>query len=226
MIKNVANEMIIISIVNEINSLFPESKMDTGLKYDDYEICFALCKLSHNIKIMEIFFSEYLKLNLFQENEYNILDLENPNTRNIFENIFQNIYDKTKKCKKEEFDINQIMAKSNNSINKLFRCQNCYDIMFMKLNQKNNIEFEFKKCKDRPKELEDIKTLKTEYTKFYCYNCKDELFLYKENYKCFSCKRLLCMNCKIAHLKGCFSFNNNIKMYDVEFKCEIHNKNY
>ena len=74
MIKNVANEMIIISIVNEINSLFPESKMDTGLKYDDYEICFALCKLSHNIKIMEIFFSEYLKLNLFQENEYNILD--------------------------------------------------------------------------------------------------------------------------------------------------------
>ena len=94
----------------------------------------------------------------------------------------------------------------------------------MKLNQKNNIEFEFKKCKDRPKELEDIKTLKTEYTKFYFYNCKYELFLYKENYKCFSCKRLLCMNCKIAHLKGCFSFNN-IKMYDVEFKCEIHNKN-
>ena len=58
---------------------------------------------------MEIFFSEYLKLNLFQENEYNILDLENPNTRNLFENIFQNIYDKTKKCKKEEFDLNQIM---------------------------------------------------------------------------------------------------------------------
>ena len=225
MIKNIANEMILLSIINEINKIFPESKIDSFQKCDDYEICFALCKLSHNIKIMEIFFSEYLNVNLFQENEYSILDLENPNTRNLFEDIFQNIYDKTKKCKKEDIDINEIIAKSNNSKNKLFRCQNCYDIMFMKLNQENNIEFECMQCKEGSKELKDIEALKTYYTKFYCSNCKDELFLYKENYKCISCKKLLCKDCKIAHLKSCFSFNY-IKMHEVGFKCEIHNKNY
>ena len=63
--------------------------------------------------------------------------------------------------------------------------------MFIKLNQKNNIEFEYKQCKEGPKELVDIETLKTYYTLFYCCNCKDELIFNKENYKCVSCKRLL-----------------------------------
>ena len=50
MIKNVANEMILISILNEINNLFTKSKIASGQKYDDYEICYSLCKLSHTLK--------------------------------------------------------------------------------------------------------------------------------------------------------------------------------
>ena len=112
MIKNISNKTILSSIVNEVNELFPESKIDSVQKdYDDYEICFALCKLSYNIKMIKIFFSEYLNVNLFPEIEYSILDLENPNTRNLFEDIFRNIYDKTKKCKKEDIDINETVLK-------------------------------------------------------------------------------------------------------------------
>ena len=54
-----------------------------------------------------------------------------------------------------------------------------------KLDYANSLAKEIERLE---KELEDIEALKTYYTKFYCSNCKDELFLYTENYKCISCK--------------------------------------
>ena len=41
---------------------------------------------------MNIFFDEYLNIKVFEPNEYNELDLENQNTINLFEDIFQKVY--------------------------------------------------------------------------------------------------------------------------------------
>ena len=95
----------------------------------------------------------------------------------------------------------------------------------MKLNINNNIEFKCQHCDKEFTEFKEYETLATISTEFFCSCCKEKLILYRENYKCTSCKKLVCNNCKTNHLKDCFSLNY-IKMYEVGFKCDIHIKNY
>ena len=230
MIKNFTKKNITLLIFNEINKLFPENKISYPQdELDEYEICLYLSNLSHNIKIMETFFIEFLNVNLFEIDEYSKINLENPNAQTLFENIFKSIYDKNKKCIKENIDIKNIISQcinnSNKSANNLFRCKKCYDIMIMKLNINNNIEFKCQHCDKEFTEFKEYETLATISTEFFCSCCKEKLILYRENYKCTSCKKLVCNNCKIYHLKDCFSLNY-IKMYEVGFKCDIHIKNY
>ena len=97
--------------------------------------------------------------------------------------------------------------------------------MLIRINDKNNFECKCQQCQKEYKEFDAKDILKTFVSEFFCSNCKQKLFLYQENVKCVSCKSLLCMNCKIIHLKNCFSLNY-IKMYEVGYKCEIHNEMY
>ena len=230
MLRNFAKKSVPLFIKNEINKLFPDFIIDSkNNEFDEFEICFILCKLPRNIKLMRIFFNEYLKINIFEPNEYIKLELDNPNTRDLFEDIFKKVYNERKNGNDKEDITKDIISTSlkdsYKSKNNLFRCKNCYDIMNMKLNKRENIEFKCQNCDSEYKELKDTETLKTFYTKFFCSNCERELLLYKQNYKCTSCKKLLCINCKIEHLKKCFSLRY-IKMHEVGFKCEIHNENY
>ena len=230
MIKHFTKKNITLLIFNEINKLFPENKIEYPQdELDEYEICLYLSNSSHNIKIMETFFIEFLNVNLFETDEYSKINIENPNAQTLFENIFRSIYDKNKKNIKENIDIKNIISQcinnSNKSTNNLFRCKKCYDIMIMKLNINNNIEFKCQHCDKEFTEFKEYETLSIISTKFFCSCCKEKLLLYRENYKCTSCKKLVCNNCKTNHLKDCFSLNY-IKMYEVGFKCDIHIKNY
>ena len=230
MLKNIFEENIILFILKEIKTLFPENRINYIEKeYDEYEMCFILCRLTKNIKIFENYFREYLNIKIFDEIEYKEFDLENPNAINLFEDIFQNIYEATNKFKKRNSDIKSIISKaikeSYKSRNNLFRCKNFYDIMLIRINDKNNFECKCQQCQKEYKEFDVKDILKTFVSEFFCSNCHQKLFLYQENVKCVSCKSLLCMNCKIVHLKNCFSLNY-IKMYEVGYKCEIHNEMY
>ena len=49
--------------------------------------------------------------------------------------------------------------------------------------------------------------------------------LYEENFKCNKCKYLFCSMCKNKHLEKCFCLNN-IKLYEVGYRCELHNIRY
>ena len=159
-------------IQNEINNLFLEFKIISTQK-EIVNLKYVLfCEFSLIIKIMETFFNEYLKINIFEPNDFNQLDLENPNARKLFEVICQKVY-------------HEIF------INNLFRCESCYNIILMKLNSEYNIEFKCQCCDSQNKELNDTEALKTIYTEFFCFNCEEKLILYKENYKCTSCKQLL-----------------------------------
>ena len=231
MIKQFFKENIVSIIRDEIIKLFPENQIFSAVKdIDDYEMCFILCNLVKDNKIMETFFKEYLGISIFEQDEYYALNFENPHVKALFEDIFQKIHDRQKQKNQNEIQDLKIIVqnckdKSNFSRNNLFRCNKCYDIMHMKLNNNNNIEFKCQECDKEYKELSEKDTLRTFYTKFFCFNCKNQIILYKENFKCVSCKNLLCMECKIHHLKMCFSLNY-IKIYDVGFKCESHSQNY
>ena len=229
-LKKFTKENSHLSFKEEIINLFPKFEIiSTQKEIEELEICFALCELSRNIKIMKIFFDEYLNIKVFEPNEYNELDLENPNAINLFEDIFHKVYKEIKNGNKKDDNIKELISEclknSNKSINNLFRCEKCYDIMEMRLISNDNIEFKCQNCDSEYKELIDTEALKTFYTEFFCFNCKEQLILYKENYKCSSCNNLLCMNCKIKHLKNCFSMRY-IKMYEVGFRCEVHNEKY
>ena len=144
-LKKFTKEKSHLSFKEEIINLFPKFEIiSTQKEIKELEICFALCELSRNIKIMNIFFDEYLNIKVFEPNEYNELDLENQNTINLFEDIFQKVYKEIKKFNKKDDNIKELISEllknSNKSINNLFRYQKCYDIMQMRLNSEDNIE--------------------------------------------------------------------------------------
>ena len=69
---------------------------DNSRNYDVYEICFSICLLSRKIELFEIFFNNYLKIKIFDDNEYDNLDLDNPVLLNLFDDIFNKIYENIK----------------------------------------------------------------------------------------------------------------------------------
>lgn len=72
MINSFKKDDILNQIQSEINKNFSEEDFknhkifeDRYTTKDSLEICFAICILSKNINLMKIFFKEYLKVNLF-----------------------------------------------------------------------------------------------------------------------------------------------------------------
>ena len=91
---------------------------------DGYEVSFSICLLSKNIKLMEVFFKEYLNVNIFEENDFNSIDLENPFANELFDSLFINIYDAIKSDQKDNIKIiiQNCLKDSELSLNKLFHC--------------------------------------------------------------------------------------------------------
>ena len=235
MVSNFKNEQIAYFTNEEIKDKFSENFKNFKIfsekkKKDFYETCFSIIILSKNIKLMEIFFNDYLKIKVFDEEEYKSLSLSNPYTANLFDSLFNDTYEKIKANQRDQLEqiIKKCMEDSKFTIFNLFRCSECYDIMIATLNQKNNFDLNCPNCRIEKKNIESQIIniwMVNQYTQFKCAECGKEIVIYKENFKCTRCKRFICSNCTKSHLKKCFSLYF-IKLYEVGYKCEIHNKNY
>ena len=229
MINNIQFQNIIPYLENEINKCVPKEfehykifKKEKKYK-DDNEIFFSVCLLSKNIKLMKKYFSECLNEKLFEENDYDLIDLENPIASKLFDSLFNGIYSAIKSEQRSNIPkiIKECLDDTNMSLNKLFRCNKCYDFMIMKFDK--NAKFKVK-CINCSKKFKEYK--KDEYkTIFKCFECEENIILYNKNYKCTRCKNILCSKCLNKHCNKCFNLRF-IKLYDVGYKCEIHNSKY
>ena len=229
MINNIQFQNILPYLENEINKCVPKEFENYKIfkkekKYrDDNEIFFSICLLSKNIKLMKKFFSECLNEKLFEENDYDLIDLENPIASKLFDSLFNGIYSAIKNEQRSNIPkiIKECLDDTNMSLNKLFRCNKCYDFMIMKFDK--NAKFKVK-CINCAKKFKEYK--KDEYkTIFKCFECEENIILYNKNYKCTRCKNILCSKCLNKHCNKCFNLRF-IKLYDVGYKCEIHNSKY
>ena len=229
MINNIQFQNILPYLENEINKCVQKEFENYKIfkkekKYrDDNEIFFSMCLLSKNIKLMKKFFSECLNEKLFEENDYDLIDLENPNASKLFDSLFNGIYNAIKNEQRSNIPkiIKECLDDTNMSLNKLFRCNKCYDFMIMKFDK--NAKFKVK-CINCAKKFKEYK--KDEYkTIFKCIECEENIILYNKNYKCTRCKNILCSKCLNKHCNKCFNLRF-IKLYDVGYKCEIHNSKY
>lgn len=234
MINNFQKKKIQILVQNEIIKHFSKDFknykiFDRTADKDPVQICFSIVLLSKNIEIMEKFFDKYLNVKIFDSNEYQTLNLGNKVTSTLFDTLFNKVYEKLKNNEKENLDlvIKECIDDSNISVFNLFRCQKCYDIMLINLDKNNNNNFEMKclNCDKNYREFTDLQISNSIFSKFYCINCKNKILLYRQNYKCTTCKSLICWNCKKEHFQNCFSLNY-IQLYEIGYKCEIHNSNY
>ena len=90
MIKNFEKENNISLIRNEISKNFPDMEIiQSENEIDDLRMCYSLCTLSKNIEMIDILFSNYLNVKIFDSNEYTSIDLENPIAFKLFESILQ-----------------------------------------------------------------------------------------------------------------------------------------
>ena len=226
-----------INIVNviqcEINQSFTDyfkyNKIFAN-KYDEkdsLEICFSLCILTKNIKLMNIFFTKYLKVSVFDKDKFNSLNLNNPITATLFNTLFLDIYKEIKT--KGKNNLNAIIQKnindSNISVYNMFRCNKCYSIKQIKLNEEQNFEVKCEYCDKDNKIFTEYELNATIKLNLNCASCKNKLLLYEENCKCNKCKNLFCPICKNKHLEKCFCLNY-IKLYEVGYRCELHNIRY
>ena len=194
---------------------------------DCLEICFSLCILSKNIKLMNIFFTKYLKVSVFDKDKFNSLNLNNPITATLFNTLFMDIYIEIKKNGKN--NLNEIIQKNLNdaniSVNNMFRCDKCYSIYQIKLNEEQNFEAKCEYCDKENKVFTEQELNATIKLNLRCASCNNKLLLYEENFKCNKCKNLFCPMCKNKHLEKCFCINY-IKLYEVGYRCELHNIRY
>ena len=154
MVSNFKNEQIAYFTNEEIKDKFSENFKNFKIfsekkKKDFYETCFSIIILSKNIKLMEIFFNDYLKIKVFDEEEYKSLSLSNPYTANLFDSLFNDTYEKIKANQRDQLEqiIKKCMEDSKFTIFNLFRCSECYDIMIATLNQKNNFDLNCPNCR-------------------------------------------------------------------------------
>ena len=170
MINNFRQKDLLTLINNEIDSSFCEEDFknikifsDKYREKDPLEICFTISILSKNIKIMKIFFHEYLKMYLFNDDKFNLINLENPFTYKLFVDLFNKIYKSKKINEMNNLNsmIQNIINDSNNSEYNMYRCSKCYDIMLMKLNANNNFEIKCLNCDKKFKEYTQFEANKT-----------------------------------------------------------------
>ena len=115
------------TLKNEINDKFPELKVDKilenkGKDKDDYETCFSLCLLTKNFKLTELFLSDFLNVSIFQDDDINSIDLENPIALELIDSLFKNLYKEIKDGKRENLKIiiQKCFDDLNISLNNLF----------------------------------------------------------------------------------------------------------
>ena len=224
------------TLQNEIDEYFPVLKNDKisddkGKDKDDYEICFSLCLLSKNIKLTELFFSYFLNVTIFQDDDMNSMDLENPIAFELIDSLFKNLYVEIKAGKRDNLKIiiEKCFDDSNTSLNKLFRCNKCYNFMMMKFEKKkennNEEKIVFKvKCLNCDKKFQDYKYNEFKAT-FICVECDKTLIMYKQNYKCTKCKKFVCLKCINKHCDKCCCLRF-IELYKIGYRCELHNSKY
>ena len=229
MINNLKTGNILSSLESEIKKYVPKEFnnykiFDENKKNkDSFELIFSICLLSRNIKLMKKFFSEYLNVKLFEDDDYDLIDLENPFSSGLFDSIFNDVYIAIKNGQRG--NIKSIAKKclddANISLNKLFHCNKCYDFMIMKFDEKDIFKVKCMNCPGKFKEYnyDEYKTI------FKCSECDNNIIFHNSNYKCTSCKKLVCSKCKNMHCNNCFSLRF-IKLYEVGFKCETHNRKY
>ena len=233
MIENISNQNILPFIQREINENFTSDFRNYKIfankkkQKDELEICFSICILSKNIKLMEIFFKEYLKICVFGNNNFNSINLENPFATNLLDSIFNKVYESIKNKQTEKINsiVKKCIGESNISINNIFHCNKCYDIVKMKLNKKNNFESKCLNCDKNYKEYSEFAIHNKTLLDFTCVSCGNKIIMYEQNYKCTSCKKIVCSKCINEHLDNCFSLRF-IKLYEVGYNCEIHNRKY
>ena len=230
MINNLNKKEFLNLIQSEINAKFSkEDFKDYKIFEDRYseknplEICFAIIILSKNINLMKIFFTEYLKVNVFSEDKFNSINLENPFAAKLFDSLFYKLYEqiKIKQINNLNSIIKDYLDNANKSLFNMFRCSKCYDIMMIKLNIDNNFEMICPNCDKDYKVYTLIEIKETLILNINCAMCHNKLILYEENYKCIKCKSLLCSKCESKHLEKCLCLNY-IKLYEVGYKCETH----
>ena len=192
-------------------------------KKDEFEICFAICIISKNITLMKIFFTEYLKVSVFSEENFISINLENPYALKLFDSIFNKLYINKIVIQSSELDsvVQDCIDDSNQSLFNMCRCDKCYDIMDIQLNLLNNFDSRCSNCNKKYKSFKEFDLNKTILLSFKCTLCKNKLLFYQENYKCSNCKNLFCSKCKNKHLENCLSLNY-IKLYEVGYRCESH----
>ena len=231
MIENFNKKNILELIKNEILNIFSKDNIlfliDNCDKIDEDIICYNLAYLSKNIDLMIIYFEEYLNASIFDYIKYKNLNLENPFTENLFNSIFKSIYDKMKENKLN--DINLIIKNTfddpNFTINTIPRCESCFNIMKIISNAENKYEIKCDNCDNEFKKYNENELLDLINKKFNCYECDSIVILYEDNYKCETCKNIICFKCKDKHFNNCFSINY-LNLFEVGYKCEIHNMNY
>ena len=229
MVNNLKIRNVLSSLESEVSNYVPKEFnnykiFDKNKKNkDSFELIFSICLLSQNIKLMQKFFTEYLNVKLFEEDDYDLMDLENPFASRLFDSIFNEIYIAIKNGQRDNIKsiVKKCLDDANISLNKLFHCNKCYDFMIMKFDEKNIFKVKCINCFGKFKEYnyDEYKTI------FKCSECDNNIFFHKNNYKCTSCKKLVCSKCKNKHCNNCFSLRF-IKLYEVGYKCETHNSKY
>ena len=197
MINNLQKSNMLSFIQDEIGKYFSNDfnkykifeKIDKG----DYKVCISLCLFSKNIKLIEDFFSQFFNVTVFEENDFNSIDLENPIASKLLDSLFINIYDAIKNDQKDNIKIiiKNCFEDSNMSLNKLFHCNKCYDLMMMNFDEKNIFQV---KCLNCTKKFHEYKNDEFK-SNLICAECGKNIILFKLNYKCTKCKKLLCSQC-------------------------------
>ena len=91
-------------------------------KKDEFEICFAICIISKNITLMKIFFTEYLKVLVFSEENFITINLKNPYALKLFDSIFNKLYNHKIVIQSSELDsvVQECIDESNQSLFNMF----------------------------------------------------------------------------------------------------------
>ena len=89
-------------------------------------MCFSICLLSKNIKLKKRFFSDYLYVIFFEEDDYDLIDLENPIVSKLFDSIFNDIYNPIKNEPRANIKtiLDKCLDDTNISLSKLFAAVN------------------------------------------------------------------------------------------------------
>ena len=181
MILNFNEENLLNLIQNEIDTNFSDYFKtfkifdDEKREKDDLEICFAICVISKNITLMKLFFTEYLKVSLFTEENFISINFDNLYALKLFDTIFNKLYNNKKIVQSSELDslVQYCIEDSNESVFKMFRCDKCYDIMDIKLNDKNNFDTRCLNCSKKYKSYKEFDLNNTILLNFKCSICKN-----------------------------------------------------